>query len=252
MQRQFYNAGPWLFLLSVLWYLCGNYLMTPLHAQSRTLAKTRHPNESSMKVGQRVVIHGDGKKNMPRTVRLEMIHGQDLATIRNDDLNLTVQEQMRDGVLHITIKAVQQQPQYRDFNEHVRADFLIQLPASIEYIETDGGVSMEVLARDTMNLAELNLTIGDCAGDMRVSNLKAKRLNLHSLCTANSEYHQRDNTFDLPDNLELDELSVTMISGKLNYAAKEVPKQSWLKLGDAVLLTARSEFLRQAHQEKHP
>lgn len=252
MKRQFYKAGPWLFLLSVLWYLGGNYLMATLHAQSRALVVSRHPGLSTMKVGRHVVIHGTGLQNMPRTVRIELVQGRDIATIRNEYLNLTVQEQMRDGVLHITIKATQEEMSHNDFYGHMPTAFVIQLPASVEHIETDGAVSMEVLVRDVLNISDLNLTIADCTGDMRISNLNAKRLNLNSPCSTESKIKGADNTFDLAADLALDELRVTMGSGKLNYAAKQVPKQSWLKLGDAVVLTAKSEFLRQAHYEKLP
>lgn len=248
MMRSLFKAGPWLFVLAIGWYLGGNYLIHHLRAKNLALAQTRHNNRQQFEIDKVLMLHVT--KDQAIATRLVLVFDQSVnqAVVENNNLELTAQGQLVNGVL--TLSLLRQVRQQNPERHESYAEIIVRLPPSVQTVMTDSPDSMTVGGDAPLDVLELVLL--NCGNGMKLGPLEVKQLKLTSRCRQPPDTRYSHGGFELDSTLTSQSLDVSMQWGSLTVAMAKLPQQIRLDLGDAVAIRANSEFVRKAQLNKLP
>ena len=242
MRRLFSRVGLWLFIVALAWYFGGNALLDYMYNKSVTHARSLHKYNQYFDAGKLtgVVIRAEKGNGYIGTVSLVADPGASQVMVRNENLALSTDAAIADGVLNIALT-----PLSRRYHEAFK-QVEIRLPPSLNKVGFDGGVSVELSGRLPVSTSELHLEILDCEAGMTLSSFTVNKLRLTATCRRPAEKRCCDARFSLGESVTIDQLDVSMLRGKFTFSSDAVPQRIQLNLGETVEVTGRSAFLQAA------
>lgn len=252
MTRNIAKAGPWLFALTLLWFLGGNYLIDLLDRSHLAQAHRLHPALQKWDATAHIVLQSDDPSRQLPNLKLRFMAGTTQVVVHNTNLHVNVASTMHNGIRQIKFSHVKRKPGLELAPREGLHDIGIDLPLSVQTLDflTANPVT---LSADSLNpLPELNLTLQDCQTSLELIHLQVHQLTLSSNCTQDKTSREQFAEFNLGAELKIDELIANLPTGKLSYGNSETPATIRLNLSDRVVLQANSQFLRSAHFGKPP
>jgi len=211
MKPQFSKAGVWLFLAAVVWYVAGNFALESMNKNNLALAKSLHQTEHHFDIGklESVVIRAQNNNVWTGGIKVVFDPNATQASINNENLRLSVNGKMLDGVLNISLENIETR-QYRQTSE-----FTVLLPPTLKKVKFSGIDSVTLSGSLPASDAELNLEITDCRSTVNMGNLIVNHLKITSACQTKLKKHWNEEGFVLSDGVQINQLDVSMQFGML-------------------------------------
>lgn len=241
MSRHFSKIGVWLFILTVAWYLTGNFLLNNVKKEQISYAQSIHVTKQQADIGSnnRAVIRS--LDTDARGVEIDLIFdpAATQATISNENMELAASTQFIDGVFNITIgKGVTTRGGYSPRKTE------IHLPATVNKVEISGVGNVRISGSLPAPSTELAVEFSDGASHVTTNELLVNRLKLVSACRNPVKENDCSLNLDFNGQIKIGKLEVTMQHGSLNYSGIGVPQETLLNTGGDVLVTGRRDFLQ--------
>ncbi len=252
MTRNISKAGPWLFALTLLWFMGGNYLIDLLDRNHRAQAHRLHPALLKWDATAHIVLQTDDPSRQLPNLKLRFVAGTTQVLVHNINLHVNVASTMHNGIRQIKFSQAKRNPGSEFSPREGLHDIGIDLPLSVQTLDFLTANSVTLSAESLNPMPELNLTLQDCKTNLQITHLQVHQLKLYTNCTQNQTTSEQFAEFNLGAELKIDELIANLPVGKLSYRSSEIPATIRLNLGDRVMLQANSQFLRSSHFGKAP
>ncbi|MES2041045.1 MAG: hypothetical protein V4495_24775 [Pseudomonadota bacterium] len=241
MSRYFSKIGVWLFMLTVAWYLAGNFLLNNVKKEQLSHAQSIHVTKQQADIGSnnRAVIRTQDTD--ARGVEIDLIFdpAATQAMISNENMQLGASAQFIDGVFNITIgKGVATRGGYP------RGKTEIRLPATVSKVEFFGVSNVRISGSFPAQSTELTVEFLNSASRVTVNELLVSRLKLVSGCQSPAQENDCSLNLDFNGQIQVAKLEMTMQHGSLNYSGIGVPQETLLNAGSDVIVTGRRDFLQ--------
>jgi len=242
MARYFSKIGVWLFIISVAWYLSGNFLIDHLKKEKIAYFKNRHVTQQQADIGSnsRVLISAPDDETMYFTLIFDSTASK--VSINNENLQVAASTRLVDGVFNVVLSKVATPV----LEHHSSRKIEIHLPSSVSKVEIAGGSFVDISGRLPAPGAELMLELTDCAGRVDFKEFVVNELKLVAHCKVPPKEKCCTTHVELGEHIDIQKLEVTLPYGDLNFAANVLPQQILLNIGDDVTISARRAFLEKA------